>query len=64
MDSACAIEEDANVRASCQNEALRKRQFAIDMCFDVGEGDQRGGHTSLACKGAFNGRRKNTEKLA
>ena len=64
MNSTYTINEDKNIHASYEDNALRKRQFTMDMCFNAGEGDQRDSYVSLVCKGVFNGRRKKVEQLA
>ena len=64
MDSMRTLEEDVPVHISCQDEALRKRKFTMDVAINAGEGDKRGGCRILIFKGDFVGRKKMVEKLA
>ena len=50
QDSACADYEDKDVRIKAPSDALRKRQFAMHVFCNAGEGDERGGCTALMCK--------------
>ena len=63
QDSTRTDEDDADINISCPNESLRKRQCTIHICVNAGDVNDRDGCTSLICKGAFIGRRKQIEKL-
>ena len=55
QDSTCTDDEDKDVHVKAPSDALRKRQFTMNVICNAGEGEERDGHTVLTCKGRQKG---------
>lgn len=58
----CANENDKETHVVAPSNALHKRQFAMRVFCNAGEGEERDGCTVLTCKGSPKGRRTAMKK--